>query len=159
MVNYIKKNKDVFIKPESKYHIFDCAKKAYINNFSNLSGRARRSEYWYTVLANLVIQISLILLGVIFYLLSPELLSVSIFIGIIYVLYSIAIIIPGLAMIARRLHDIGKSGWFYLITFVPFVGGIIIIVFLATDSEPGENKWGPKPKNIGNKELDLIGKE
>jgi uncharacterized membrane protein YhaH (DUF805 family) len=159
MSKYVKNDKGIFVKPESDYHLFDWAKKAYIDNFADFTVRARRSEYWYTVLANLTIQISLIILAVIFFLLSPELLPVSIFIGIIYVLYAIAIIIPGLALIVRRLHDIGKSGTNIFFYLIPLAGPIIILIFLVTDSEPGENKWGPNPKNIGNKELDLIGKE
>ena len=62
-------------------------------------------------------------------------------------------------MTVRRLHDVGKSGVNLLFYFLPIAGPIILIIFLATDSEPRENKWGPNPKNIGNKELDLIGKE
>ncbi|MFY7810903.1 MAG: DUF805 domain-containing protein [Flavobacterium sp.] len=159
MTNYTKNYKSTYVKPESDYNMFDWAKKSHIDNFANFNGRARRSEYWYTVLADFIIQISVIIFAVILVLLSPELYPVSIFLYIIVVLYSLVVFIPGLAMTVRRLHDIGKSGTYLFFYFIPIAGPIILIIFLATDSEPGENKWGPNPKNIINKEIDLIGKE
>jgi len=65
--------------------------------------------------------------------------------GIMF-LYSLIVMIPGLAVTIRRLHDIGKSGWWYLIAFVPFVGGLILFVFTLLDSEPFPNQWGLDPK-------------
>ncbi|MCL2304252.1 MAG: DUF805 domain-containing protein, partial [Planctomycetaceae bacterium] len=56
------------------------------------------------------------------------------------------LIIPSLAVIVRRLHDAGYSGWMYFISLVPFVGGIILLVFLLQDSQPGRNQYGPNPK-------------
>ena len=64
-------------------------------------------------------------------------------------LWSLAILLPGLAVAIRRLHDIGKSGWFVLLALIPIVGSIILIVFYVKDSEPGENKYGPNPKEAG----------
>ena len=60
-------------------------------------------------------------------------------------IYSLATIIPSLAVAIRRLHDVGQSGWFALISLVPLVGGIILLVFLAKESQPQTNKWGPVP--------------
>ena len=65
---------------------------------------------------------------------------------IIVYLYDLAVLIPGLAVSIRRVHDIGKSGWFILINLIPIVGFIIWIVYMATDSQPGENKYGQNPK-------------
>jgi uncharacterized membrane protein YhaH (DUF805 family) len=59
-------------------------------------------------------------------------------------------IIPGLAVTVRRLHDVGKSGWFYFIVLIPIIGSIWLLVLAATDSQPGRNKYGPNPKGIGN---------
>lgn len=59
----------------------------------------------------------------------------------------LGIIIPSLAVIVRRLHDTGKSGWWYLISFIPF-GSIVLLIFFCLDSEPGTNKWGPNPKML-----------
>ncbi len=60
-------------------------------------------------------------------------------------IFALALIIPSLAVTVRRLHDTNRSGWWYLITFVP-LGGIVLLVFMCLDSEPGSNKWGPNPK-------------
>jgi len=68
--------------------------------------------------------------------------------GPIYIIYGLAVFIPGLAVIVRRLHDVGKSGWMYLIFLIPLVGSIWLLVLLVTDSKPGENKWGPNPKEV-----------
>lgn len=66
--------------------------------------------------------------------------------GIIASLYSLAVLIPSLAVGVRRLHDIGKSGWWLLISLIPLVGGIWLLVLLATNGVVGENQYGPDPK-------------
>ncbi|MFN3568205.1 MAG: DUF805 domain-containing protein [Caldimicrobium sp.] len=62
--------------------------------------------------------------------------------------YMFATLLPYLAVTVRRLHDVGKSGWWILISLVPFIGLIWLLVLLCTDSQPGENKYGPNPKEI-----------
>jgi uncharacterized membrane protein YhaH (DUF805 family) len=69
---------------------------------------------------------------------------------IVYVLLGIAylgIIIPSIALVVRRLHDVGRSGWWYFIGLVPAIGSIILFVWMVTDSQPGANAWGPNPKS------------
>ena len=66
--------------------------------------------------------------------------------GIVYTLYALAVLIPGLAVTVRRLHDIGKSGWMILVGFIPIIGAIWLIILTVTDSQPGENEYGPNPK-------------
>lgn len=61
-------------------------------------------------------------------------------------LYSLAVLLPGLAVAVRRLHDVGKSGWFILIALVPLIGAIWLLVLFCTDGQPGTNKYGPNPK-------------
>ncbi len=78
--------------------------------------------------------------------------------GFIYMLYALAVLIPGLAVAVRRLHDIGKSGWWILISLIPLIEGIWLLVLLVTDSEAGSNKWGANPKSP-NDEINEIGKE
>jgi uncharacterized membrane protein YhaH (DUF805 family) len=68
----------------------------------------------------------------------------------IYLIYTLLIITPTLAVSVRRLHDIGQSGWMYLIALIPFVGGIWFFVLLCTNSKNGTNKWGENPKGLGN---------
>lgn len=66
--------------------------------------------------------------------------------GWIYLIYCLAVLIPGLAVCVRRLHDIGRSGWYYFLSLIPIIGGIILIVWTCQDGEPGENEWGANPK-------------
>lgn len=105
-----------------------------LSQYTDFSGRARRKEYWMFVLANFIITL---LLGVIDYFIGYK-----IFEG----LYSIAILIPSLAVCVRRLHDIGKSGLWMLICFIPVIGEIWLIVLFCQDSQYGKNQWGENPK-------------
>lgn len=70
--------------------------------------------------------------------------------GLLYGLFCLAVLIPALAVGVRRLHDVGKSGWMMLVGLIPFVGGIWLLVLYCTDSQYGENQWGPNPKGFGN---------
>ncbi len=126
--------------------------------FAQFEGRARRSEYWYFALFHFMIVFGYVLLLALvtggFQDDAPPLL-LMIPLG----LYVLASIIPGIAVTVRRLHDIGKSGWWYLINFIPYVGGIVLLIFCVQNSEHGPNKWGPNPKGLGNhEEIDEIGK-
>jgi len=73
--------------------------------------------------------------------------------SILLSLYVLATLIPSLAVIARRLHDTGRSGWNYLIAFIPLVGTIILLIWTIEDSKPGPNQWGANPKGIGNNDF------
>ncbi|MAJ32884.1 MAG: hypothetical protein CMC18_09645 [Flavobacteriaceae bacterium] len=66
--------------------------------------------------------------------------------GILYIIYALFVFIPGLAVAVRRLHDVGKSGWMLLIALIPLIGAIWLLVLYLTNSNPGENKYGPNPK-------------
>jgi len=98
-----------------------------LQNYANFNGRARRSEYWYFFLFNTLISL---VLGFIDGLLDTT---------IIGSLYSLAVLIPTIAVGVRRMHDVGKSGWFLLIP-------IYNIILAVTDGEKGENSYGPDPK-------------
>ena len=132
------------LKNESDYNMIDWWKKVVIENYANFEGRARRSEYWYFVLANILLYLSIVFLGVLLAFI-PYIGFISSTFVILYVVLALGLFIPSLAVVVRRLHDTGKSGWFYLINFIP-LGGIVLLVFLCQDSEPGSNKWGPNPK-------------
>jgi uncharacterized membrane protein YhaH (DUF805 family) len=69
---------------------------------------------------------------------------------VFYYIYAFAILIPGLAVTVRRLHDTGHPGWWYFISLIPIVGSIILLVLLATDSDSEENRFGPNPKTYNN---------
>jgi uncharacterized membrane protein YhaH (DUF805 family) len=116
-------------------------KKVVLENYANFDGRARRSEYWYFVLFNMVFAISAMILDSVIGLNFDPLPY-----GWLYLLYVLAVFIPGLAVGVRRLHDINKSGWFMLIAFVPLIGGIWLLVLFCTEGTPGINSYGDNPK-------------
>ena len=120
-----------------------------LQNYVNFKDRARRSEYWFFVLFNVIfIAIAAILdnlLGTTFKMDTGNGV-LDLHYGYLYVLYALAVFLPGLAVSVRRLHDVGKSGWFYLIVLIPIIGWIWILVLFFTDSVSGENKWGANPK-------------
>jgi uncharacterized membrane protein YhaH (DUF805 family) len=116
-----------------------------LRNYAGFSGRARRKEYWMFVLFNMIFAIAAMILdNVLGTTISQA--GIALPYGYIYILYALATLIPSLAVGVRRLHDVGKSGWFLLICLIPIIGAIWLLVLLVTDSQPGENKWGPNPK-------------
>jgi uncharacterized membrane protein YhaH (DUF805 family) len=112
-----------------------------LKNYAVFSGRARRKEYWMFVLFNIIFCIIATILDRI---LGTAAEGVGY--GLIYVLYSLAVLIPSLAVAVRRLHDIGKSGWMILIALIPIIGGIWLLVLFLLDSESGDNRFGAYPK-------------
>lgn len=104
-------------------------------NYAGFQGRARRKEYWMFFLFSTIFSIVVAILDSIVNLNS-----------VLAGLYSLAILLPSLAVGARRLHDTGKSGWWLLISLIPLIGSIILIVFLCQDSEEYDNKYGANPK-------------
>jgi len=111
---------------------------AVLKKYAVFNGRAQRAEYWYFVLFNFIIGFVLSLLG--------GLLGH----GLNYLgnIYSLAVLVPGSAVAIRRLHDIGKSGWWLLLGLIPIIGWIWLIVLAATDSEANDNQYGPNPKAV-----------
>ena len=106
-----------------------------LKKYAEFTGRAQRKEYWMFFLINLIITIVIgVIEGVIG---SP---------GFIGLIYALAILIPGLAVTVRRLHDINRSGWWFLIVFVPVIGAIVLLVFACIAGDPGENDFGSNPK-------------
>src|SRR5436190_1392454 len=110
-----------------------------LKKYTVFSGRARRQEYWMFTLFSVIISIVLSTI-------DSQLLKASP--GILSSIYSLAVLLPSLAVTARRLHDTGRTGWWMLISLVPVVGWIIIIVFLVQDSQSGDNQYGPNPKLV-----------
>jgi|TARA_B110000967_G_C18893791_1_gene569181 uncharacterized membrane protein YhaH (DUF805 family) len=115
-------------------------------HYADFKGRARRKEYWMFTLFNIIFLGVAVVLDTLLGLSFTELVPY----GWIYVIYVLAVFIPGIAVVVRRLHDIGKSGWFYFIALIPIIGAIWLLVLLCTDSESGANKWGENPKKTGN---------
>lgn len=132
------------------------AMKLFFKNYVNFSGRSRRSEYWWPVLGCGIVNFILyiVCLGS----MTAGLLSeneVSAGVGgaliisfILILIFNLAIIVPSLSVMIRRLHDIGKSGAWFFIAFIPLIGSIVLLVFMCMDSQPGQNQWGPNPKGM-----------
>ena len=116
------------------------------DNYANFSGRARRREYWMYVLVQTIIMIGLMILDSILGL-DFELQGISLGYGYLYLIGVIVHFIPSLAVLVRRLHDVGKSGWFYFIFLIPIIGIIWLLVLYCTEGQKQDNKWGPDPKS------------
>ena len=111
-----------------------------LKKYAVFSGRARRKEYWMFFLFNFIFSLVASLLDlVIFGMTLGEFSPLSI-------VYAVAVFVPGLAVAVRRLHDIGKSGWYVLVNLIPIAGPIWFLVLTCLDSQPGDNKYGPNPK-------------
>ncbi|NKE04767.1 DUF805 domain-containing protein [Mesobacillus selenatarsenatis] len=112
-----------------------------LKNYANFKGRARRKEYWLFNLFHILIMGTLYLAGS-----AME----SLLLFVVILIYYFLTLIPYLSVTVRRLHDIGYSGWMYLVNFIPLVGGIILLVFTCLDSDANENKYGANPKILIN---------
>ena len=116
-----------------------------IKKYAVFSGRARRSEYWYFVLFHIIVSIVLAIIDVATGSFSPDT-GYGLFSGI----YTLAVIIPSLAVSVRRLHDTARTGWWILIVFVPLIGAIVLLVFMVLNGKPGQNQYGENPKEVDN---------
>lgn len=114
---------------------------AALKKYAEFSGRARRKEYWMFLLFNLIFSIVLALLDQLLGTVNKD-----IGLGVFGGLYSLAVLLPGLALSVRRLHDVGKRGWWLLLALIPLIGGIWLFVLTVTDSQPGANQYGPNLK-------------
>lgn len=112
---------------------FPDAIKSCLENYVTFSGRARRAEYWYWVLFTFVTGV---ILGIVDGILGVEVLGT---------LFSLATLLPGIAVAVRRMHDTDRSGWWVLINIIPIVGWIIFIIWAATKGTAGDNRFGPDP--------------
>lgn len=114
------------------------------NKYMLFTGRARRREFWLFCLATVVISVAVSIVGAIFSAIHLGFLAVIL--NIVLWLFSLAILLPGLGLSVRRLHDIGKDWQYLLLAFIPLVGEIILIYFFIQEGTPGENQFGPNPK-------------
>lgn len=121
---------------EENYTIVDWFKKC-LRKYATFQGRARRKEYWY---CNLMVIIIYIVAAIIDGILGTD--------GVIASLAILALFIPLLSVMVRRLHDINKSGWWYWISIIPLIGGILLLVWMCTDTNPNTNQYGPPARNV-----------
>ena len=125
---------------------FQTALRSFWTRYRDFKGRSRRSEYWFIQLFLVVTNIAVAIID-----LALMGWDVDRFVangggGIVGLVWILVTIVPALAVLVRRLHDTGKSGWWALVGLLPLVGAIVLLVFTVTDSTPGENKFGLSPK-------------
>lgn len=137
------------------------AVKSCLRQYATFTGRARRAEYWFFTLAYGIVFAALYAVMIVALVAGGALSTatdssaagagggivvtlLSLLMGVI----GLALFLPSLAVTVRRLHDTGRSGWWYLLCLVPF-GSIVVLVFCCLDSTPGPNQFGPNPKGIG----------
>lgn len=113
-----------------------------LKKYAVFNGRARRKEFWFFALFNLIVYI---VLSIIDGFLGLSIGSPDAGFGILSSIYSLGVIIPSIAVSIRRLHDIDKSGWWYLMVFVPLIGAIILLIFAALKGTDGPNRFGEDP--------------
>ncbi|MER5468062.1 DUF805 domain-containing protein [Streptomyces sp. NPDC002685] len=114
-----------------------------LKKYATFSGRARRAEFWMFSLLSYVIGLVLVVAGAELGfgpLRAPY---------VLYAFYVLALFLPSLAVRVRRLHDTGRGGSWLLIGLIPLIGDVVLLVFYCSDSQPGENEYGPVPKYIG----------
>jgi uncharacterized membrane protein YhaH (DUF805 family) len=114
-----------------------------LKNYAVFNGRARRKEYWMFSLFNVLFALVALVLDRIF---GTIIVGTFAYYGLFYILYILAVFMPGLGVSVRRLHDVGKSGWFLLINLIPIVGVIWFLVLLCMDGDPFPNQYGANPK-------------
>jgi uncharacterized membrane protein YhaH (DUF805 family) len=106
-----------------------------LRQYADFEGRASRTEFWMFVLFNIIFSIAANVLDYLF--------------GTYYVfsgIYSLAVLIPSLAVSVRRLHDINKSGWMILVSLIPIIGFIWLLILFIMEGTPGENQYGANPE-------------
>jgi uncharacterized membrane protein YhaH (DUF805 family) len=129
-----------------------------LKRYADFSGRSRRKEYWMFALFNIIV---FAVLGSLMFMgsdvfgtgsLGPLGWLAAALIG----LFWLVVLIPGIAVQVRRFHDQDKSGWFVLLNFVPYVGGLIVFIFMCLEGTRGPNRYGPDPKQMGENAGDIF---
>jgi uncharacterized membrane protein YhaH (DUF805 family) len=111
----------------------DAITTVFTKKYADFSGRARRSEFWFAYLGVVIAYLVVGIIG-----------AIVKFPALVF-LVALAVIIPSLASSVRRLHDTDRSGWWLLLSFIPF-GGFVVLYWFISDSQPGTNQYGPSPK-------------
>lgn len=114
-----------------------------VKKYATFSGRARRKEYWYFFLFNVLISLSLSFVDSLTGSFDPDTGY-----GLLSGIYSLALFIPGIAVSVRRLHDTGRTGWWLFILLIPIIGVLVLLYFTVSDGNPGTNEYGADPKGI-----------
>lgn len=121
----------------------EAVKSVVLHRYADFQGRSRRSEYWWFYLFQVLLSFAgQILAGI----LGSILPILGLIIGILLIVAFLGLLIPGIAVSIRRLHDLDRSGWWLLIALVPLVGLIVLLYFFCSKGTDGDNRFGPDPK-------------
>ena len=114
------------------------------NHYIDFEGRARRKQYWMFVLFQILIAVALLAVAGILAAVSDVLGGLFV---LLYYVVSLGLFLPALGLGVRRLHDTGKSGWFFLVVLIPFLGALALLYFMVIEGDAGPNEYGPDPKD------------
>ena len=120
------------------------ATKSCFQQYVGFSGRASRSEYWFFYLSFVVAAMGMLVLTVVSAFVLDALAGLM---GMLTIVTYLGFFLPMLSVTVRRLHDLGKSGWMFLVVFIPIVGGILLLVWFVSDGQPHDNAYGAVPTN------------
>ena len=126
---------------------FNEAIRSGFDNYMNFSGRASRPAYWWWVLFGVLVSlVTRVLDGLVgSNIVRTNQYGTEVGIGIISSLVGLALLLPSIAVLVRRLHDTDRSGWWYLIVLIPILGWLVLLYFLVRGGTPGDNRYGPPP--------------
>ena len=128
-------------RPANMMSFMSAMKSGFKNSFS-LSGRASRSEYWFWVLGGVVFQLTMFIGSLVFIVMEIPILP-----GLMMI--APLLLVPGsITLVIRRLHDLGMSGWMWLVALVPILGTIYLIYLFVQEGDMGENAYGAVPTNM-----------
>jgi len=142
-------------QPHGTMGFSDAVRVCMKEKYASFAGRATRAEYWYFVLFGCLVSIGASMVGAILLFLGfalsggdVEIAAGLAFIvyGIIYCIFILGFICPSISVLVRRLHDTGRSGWWYWIIFIPYIGSIVILIFALLASQEHDNEYGPYVK-------------
>jgi len=111
-----------------------------LTKYAVFRGRARRKEYWYFVFISALVSLVLFLIDE-----SSGNIDAETGLGLLGGIYMLAILLPGLSVSVRRLHDTGRSGWWFLVNFVPVIGPLVMLLFMLQEGQPDANEYGLNP--------------
>ncbi|MCH1529506.1 MAG: DUF805 domain-containing protein [Candidatus Poseidoniaceae archaeon] len=130
-------------RPANMMSIMDATKSCF-QQYVGFSGRASRSEYWFFYLSFVVAAMGMLVLTVVSAFVLDALAGLM---GMLTMVTYLGFFLPMLSVTVRRLHDLGKSGWMFLVVLIPIVGGILLLVWFVSDGQPHDNAYGAVPTN------------
>ena len=130
-------------RPANMMSIMDATKSCF-QQYVGFSGRASRSEYWFFYLSFVVAAMGMLVLTVVSAFVLDALAGLM---GMLTMVTYLGFFLPMLSVTVRRLHDLGKSGWMFLVALIPIVGGILLLVWFVSDGQPHDNAYGAVPTN------------